>query len=100
MSLTFAFTVPRPYRVPFGTVGCVLVFIPPVVVIVAILLLARYHTMLVGLITVIVACVTWLCFAKRIFKNRDISSSLKQEHYDASSLKNESTPMKDDSDVI
>lgn len=44
---------------------------PPILVILAVLLLASYQTMVVGLVTVVVSAVTYICCAKRIFERRD-----------------------------
>jgi heme O synthase-like polyprenyltransferase len=51
--------------------GCILVFVPPILLISAILLLASTHAMLVGLVTLCITNLTWLCLAKQIFKHRD-----------------------------
>jgi hypothetical protein len=61
----------RPYRVPFGTIGCTVLVIPPILVILAVLLLASYQTMIVGMGIIVVAAVAYLCCAKRIFEHRN-----------------------------
>eukprot|EP00977_Amphora_coffeiformis_P026257 scaffold25204_cov193-Amphora_coffeaeformis.AAC.2 len=43
--------VPRPFRVPLGTTGCILALIPTVLTILLVMALASYRTMLVSLIS-------------------------------------------------
>lgn len=40
----------RPYRIPLGTVGCILLFIPPVVMTLIIMALASWSTLLFSLV--------------------------------------------------
>ncbi|CAB9512250.1 Probable polyamine transporter [Seminavis robusta] len=82
--------VPRPYRVPFGTVGCSLMVIPSALFILTVLLLASYHAMIVGAVTFGFSVITYQCVAKRIYKKRD----------DTDSLEGQMAPMKDSSEMI
>jgi len=51
--------VNRPYRVPVGVIGCALVLIPNCLFLLFVMILASYQTILVCLITLLAAFVTY-----------------------------------------
>jgi len=52
-------TLERPYRIPLGTCGCILMLIPPVVMTFVIMMLASYVTYAYAALTIVVALVIY-----------------------------------------
>jgi hypothetical protein len=51
------FAVPRPYRIPFGTLGCVVMLTPAVLTIIIIMMLATWMTWIYCGVSIVVALV-------------------------------------------
>jgi amino acid transporter len=52
---------PRPYRIPLGTIGVVLMVIPPTLLIVVVMALASYKVMVVSIAAMVVGFVLQPC---------------------------------------
>uniref|UniRef100_A0A1D1YDZ6 Polyamine transporter PUT1 n=1 Tax=Anthurium amnicola TaxID=1678845 RepID=A0A1D1YDZ6_9ARAE len=62
-------TAPRPYRIPLGTVGCILMLIPPTILICVVLILSSVKVMIVSIIALLIGLLLHPCL-KYVEKRR------------------------------
>jgi len=72
--------IPRPYKVPLGTTGCIIVLIPTVVGTIIVMLLASYTTMIMGILSVVASTAFYKVFEKRILETYTQQQQHAQEH--------------------
>ncbi|MQL97399.1 hypothetical protein Taro_030094 [Colocasia esculenta] len=72
-------TAPRPYKIPLGTVGCILMIIPPTLLICVVLVLSSFKVMIVSIIALLIGFLLRPCLKyteKRRWLKFSISSDL------------------------
>ncbi|WOK92711.1 putative polyamine transporter [Canna indica] len=79
--------VPRPYKIPLGTTGCILMIIPPTILICVVLVLASFKVMVVSITAMLIGFVLQPCLKhaekKRLMKftlNADLPDFRAAEH--------------------
>ncbi|XP_078162686.1 polyamine transporter PUT1-like isoform X2 [Carex rostrata] len=68
----------RPYKIPFGTVGCVLMLIPPTVLIMVVLVLSSLKVAVISLVAVCIGFVLQPCL-KHVEKKRWVRFSINSD---------------------
>ncbi|XP_026656515.2 probable polyamine transporter At1g31830 [Phoenix dactylifera] len=94
-------TAPRPYRVPLETVGCILMVIPPTVLICVVLALASFKVMIVSLVAMLIGFVLQPCLMymeKRRWLRFSISSDLPD--FRSAERENDAEPLMDQSSIV
>ncbi|WOK99994.1 hypothetical protein Cni_G08706 [Canna indica] len=81
---------PRPYKIPLGTAGCILMTIPPTILICVVLALATLKVMTVSIIAMLIGFILHPCL-KHVEKKRLLKFSMNSDLPDFREAEDEST---------
>ncbi|MQL75685.1 hypothetical protein Taro_008058 [Colocasia esculenta] len=71
-------SAPRPYRIPLGTSGCILMLIPPTILICVVLLLSSVKVMIVSVVALLIGFILQPCL-KHVEKRRWVRFSVSSD---------------------